>query len=511
MHHRKELLALIERAARGEMPPEPQFSANGESLDGGGDDAGLGLIEPTPPRRSFSAPQRPVSDLAIPRVNRLARGDSLSGRGSSVRFEMPFVAEEHSSCPACGQPVARLPSPSRRSMSGWNEASEDDEVTPMPIVGAAGDARCVVFGSINMDMTARAQCWWPEVPHASTMGELQQSPGGKGANEAVALARLGVSTSLVGRLGNDEHARFLLAHFAQERVDTSGIQQQPDGFTGTAIQIVTSKDGHKFGVSCKESNGRVGDTEVDAVVERLRRAASASARGVLLVQLELPDAPVEAAVRRASGTPGCAVAFKPSPLPPQKVATAHRILEAGVALCFVNESEAPALLAPVASGWQTLGQLQTLEDAERAAESILQCWPTLRTVIVTCPVAHVLRERLQLTRDGTKTGGGWLDGAHQRWPAGQQQETSVAAVTLVMPRAQHPGFLDAIGAADAFIGGFVAAQCAHSIEARSQAHRARGLTCGAPGPAPRAFVAGAGSARSPNRCTGRRRRARSPR
>ena len=224
MHNRRDLLALIERAARGDAPPEP------ESLD-------LDFVEPTPPRRSFSEPLRaPVLDSPIPRLNRLARGDSLSGRGSSVRFEMPFdrLAEE-SACPACGQPVTRhLPS---HNVS--EEPSEQDVATP--IVGVAGDTRVVVFGSINMDMTARAHCWWPEAPHSTHMGELQQSPGGKGANEAVALARLGVSTSLVGRLGNDEHARFLLEHFAQECVDTSGIQQQPDGFTGTAIQIVTSK------------------------------------------------------------------------------------------------------------------------------------------------------------------------------------------------------------------------------------------------------------------------------
>ena len=107
---------------------------------------------------------------------------------------------------------------------------------------------------------------------------------------------------------------------------------------GTAIQIVTRRDGHKFGVSCTEANGRVGGAEVERVLEKLRphsgpqgsqvRFADAAAaappaeRTVLLLQLELPPEPIEAAVRGACTIEGCSVAFKPSPLPRPKVRAA---------------------------------------------------------------------------------------------------------------------------------------------------------------------------------------------
>lgn len=69
-------------------------------------------------------------------------------------------------------------------------------------------ATVLVFGSLNVD-------WVIEVPYLPRPGEtitggnLQQLPGGKGANQAVAAARLGASTAIVGRVGNDSQGEFL--------------------------------------------------------------------------------------------------------------------------------------------------------------------------------------------------------------------------------------------------------------------------------------------------------------
>lgn len=68
----------------------------------------------------------------------------------------------------------------------------------------------IVVGSINMDLRATAEdCTWP-VRDATVMGRFSQSPGGKGANEAVALARLGMDAVIVGVVGKDSHGEQLV-------------------------------------------------------------------------------------------------------------------------------------------------------------------------------------------------------------------------------------------------------------------------------------------------------------
>ena len=70
-----------------------------------------------------------------------------------------------------------------------------------PVIASNSPLQLIVFGSLNIDMTATAGGSWPQ-QNASAMGKFRQSQGGKGANEAVAVARLGVRTALVGRLGH---------------------------------------------------------------------------------------------------------------------------------------------------------------------------------------------------------------------------------------------------------------------------------------------------------------------
>ena len=73
-----------------------------------------------------------------------------------------------------------------------------------------------------MDMMATAKGEWPR-SNATTMGDFAAHPGGKGANEAVALARLGVGVAMVGRVGADPQGERLKDHLEREGVDTSGV------------------------------------------------------------------------------------------------------------------------------------------------------------------------------------------------------------------------------------------------------------------------------------------------
>ena len=86
---------------------------------------------------------------------------------------------------------------------------ERREIDPGATDPVAPYYSAIVFGAINMDLKAQAEGAWPERDH-STVGVFFQSPGGKGANEAVALARLGVNASLIGRVGRDEQGDFMV-------------------------------------------------------------------------------------------------------------------------------------------------------------------------------------------------------------------------------------------------------------------------------------------------------------
>ena len=125
---------------------------------------------------------------------------------------------------------------------------------------------CLVFGALNMDLKAEANTHWPKAG-TTTVGEFYASPGGKGANEAVAVACLGVCAHLVGRVGNDEMGRLLVDHLRSDAklrgaLDTSRLTIDDAHSTGVAVQLVTSMDKQKSTVICQGANDRVGDDEV---------------------------------------------------------------------------------------------------------------------------------------------------------------------------------------------------------------------------------------------------------
>ena len=94
-----------------------------------------------------------------------------------------------------------------------------------------------VFGSINMDLVVRT----PRLPAtAETIigHEFFTAPGGKGANQAVALARLGVPVKLFGRVGADSFGEELRHHLESTGVDTSTVLVDPDVASGVAVIAV---------------------------------------------------------------------------------------------------------------------------------------------------------------------------------------------------------------------------------------------------------------------------------
>lgn len=205
----------------------------------------------------------------------------------------------------------------------------------------------LVLGSINMDLVV-------SVPHLPRPGEtltgtqFNTVPGGKGANQAVACARLGAHTRLVGRLGKDAFGEMLSANLAREGVDVSGVKIDPSQSSGVAL-ITLDAQGENTIVVVPGANGTIGEAELAEV-----RSILPGVR-VLLLQLEVPMETVIQAARIAREH-GILVILDPAPVLPLPAE-----LFSLVDVLTPNETEAAALCGFT---------LNDDEDAERAARDL---------------------------------------------------------------------------------------------------------------------------------------------
>jgi ribokinase len=137
-----------------------------------------------------------------------------------------------------------------------------------------------VVGSINLDLVARVERL-PRPGETVTNATLDRIPGGKGANQAVAAARLGAEVRMVGCVGSDAFAAEALAGLEAAEVDLD--VREVEGPTGVAV-ILVAADGENQIAVVPGANGQVGDFWLD---------------GAALCQLEIPDAAVELAREQA--------------------------------------------------------------------------------------------------------------------------------------------------------------------------------------------------------------------
>lgn len=148
-------------------------------------------------------------------------------------------------------------------------------------------AAVFVVGSINQDFVLKVERR-PEPGETVTDAELSLFPGGKGANQAVAAARLGAEVAMLGRVGDDAFGRDLVKNLRDNNVDTSHVQAVPDAPTGSAFITVTP-DGENAIVVSPGANRRFGPEEIEAAYEDLKQAR------VLVAQLEIDVDAVETA------------------------------------------------------------------------------------------------------------------------------------------------------------------------------------------------------------------------
>lgn len=165
----------------------------------------------------------------------------------------------------------------------------------------------LVVGSLNMNLVMSV-ARHPHPGETLLGGEFHTFAGGKGANQAVAAARLGAQVCMVGRVGNDDFGAALLATVNKDNVDTTFVKKDATAPSGVAL-ITVSRDGQNTIVVAPGANGRVSAEDVfDA------EAAFVNA-GAVVVQLEIPIAAVEAAARLGRKY-GAAVLLNPAPAQP---------------------------------------------------------------------------------------------------------------------------------------------------------------------------------------------------
>jgi ribokinase len=160
--------------------------------------------------------------------------------------------------------------------------------------------RVFVAGSINMDVVATAERH-PKVGETVAGKAVLYFPGGKGANQAVAAARLGASTTLIGRVGKDAFGQQLKAYLAAEGVDLTFVKDA-EAHTGTAIITVANAD-----------NTIVVVPGANAMVDAIDVAAPVLAQGdVAVSQFEIPLPTITAFFRQARAA-GATTILNPAP------------------------------------------------------------------------------------------------------------------------------------------------------------------------------------------------------
>lgn len=256
-----------------------------------------------------------------------------------------------------------------------------------------------VLGSLNMDLLIDTERL--PAPGETVRGErFRRAAGGKGANQACAVARMGVACAMIGAVGEDSFGDELRNGLRGDGVDVSAVRRVRGVSTGTAM-IVVDAAGRNQIVVAAGANGEVTPEDVRRNAELIRRSKA------LVVQLEVPLAAVESALREARRSSVLTV-LNPAPIAP----LSNEMLQ----LCdwiIPNEIEAGQIIG---------GTIRTLPEATAAAREI--------------------RNRSQVTNVAVTLG---RDGV---WIESDAFSGHVPAFTV--------DAVDTVAAGDTFIGAFVA-------------------------------------------------------
>jgi ribokinase len=205
----------------------------------------------------------------------------------------------------------------------------------------------VVVGSLNMDLVVRM----PKIPRPGETllgGVFKTFPGGKGANQAVAAARLGAHVTMIGCVGDDAFGKEMRATLAAEGIDTTHVLVHTDEATGVALIQVDAQGQNSIAVA-SGANFRLTGADVEKSMQAIGEFDA------LVMPLETPLETIYAAARIASRR-GAKVLLNPAP-----AQVLEKDLLELVDVLLPNEHEI-ALMTGV--------QLQSTADTRQAAEKL---------------------------------------------------------------------------------------------------------------------------------------------
>ena len=161
----------------------------------------------------------------------------------------------------------------------------------------------LVIGSLNMDLVARCERL-PSAGQTVFGSDFFTAPGGKGANQAVAAARLGARVTMAGCVGDDQFGRDLIAALRRDGVHSDTVRAVPQP-TGTALITIDAAGANTI-VVISGANAACDLTLVD------RALADAGGPGILLLQHEIPE-PTNAHAIHAARAAGWFILLNPAP------------------------------------------------------------------------------------------------------------------------------------------------------------------------------------------------------
>jgi ribokinase len=208
----------------------------------------------------------------------------------------------------------------------------------------------VIVGSANVDLFFKTD-ELPSPGETVVASAYNRSFGGKGANQAVAVAKLGGRSIMVCRVGADESGSELLENFTRSGVDTRQVIRDPGNSSGMAF-ITVDREGENTIVIFPGANMKLGPSDLDAAMDQIRVS------GAVVAQLEIPLQTVEriAAVSREHNVP---FILNPAPAPARDISG----ILGNVDIICPNKTEAEAL---------TGASIANIEDAKRAAHLLME-------------------------------------------------------------------------------------------------------------------------------------------
>ena len=233
--------------------------------------------------------------------------------------------------------------------------------------------KIVVVGSSNMDMVVKTD--HIPVPGETVLsGSFFMNPGGKGANQAVAVARLGGDALFISRMGNDIFGKQFTQLFNEEGIDTGFVVSDEELPSGVAL-ITVDKRGENSIVVASGANAHLYPGDIEKALEPIAQAA------MLLVQLEIPMDTVEYVVKYAAQQ-GVRVILNPAPA---NILTPE--LLQNIFILTPNKTEA-AMITGMA--------VTSIDTAKKAARAI--CSKGVKNVVITMgPLGAVICEQGKCT------------------------------------------------------------------------------------------------------------------